>query len=221
MLGQGLRQRTRILRRPALRRRGAVRAAHRRDGAGPRHLGHRLAASQRQGDAERRRPGRPHSPVRAGAGASGKAAGEQSRPALRIRNGTMTALAMETRRTTAWWKELWIQVLIAMAIGVALGILHPDLATKMQPFGDAFIKAIRMLIAPIISCTVVHGIAHMADMARVGRVALKTIIYFEIITTIALVISLVMVNLLKPGARMNIDPTTINPSVIEPYGRQN
>jgi aerobic C4-dicarboxylate transport protein len=132
----------------------------------------------------------------------------------------MTALAMETRRTTAWWKELWIQVLIAMAIGVALGILHPDLATKMQPFGDAFIKAIRMLIAPIIFCTVVHGIAHMADMARVGRVALKAIIYFEIITTIALVIALVMVNLLKPGAGMNIDPTTINASVIEPYVRQ-
>ena len=132
----------------------------------------------------------------------------------------MTALAMETRRTTAWWKELWIQVLIAMAIGVALGILHPDLATKMQPFGDAFIKAIRMLIAPIIFCTVVHGIAHMADMARVGRVALKAIIYFEIITTIALVIALIMVNLLKPGAGMNIDPTTINASVIEPYVKQ-
>jgi aerobic C4-dicarboxylate transport protein len=132
----------------------------------------------------------------------------------------MTALAMETQRTTAWWKELWVQVLIAMAIGVALGVFNPDLATKMQPFGDAFIKAIRMLIAPIIFCTVVHGIAHMADMARVGRVALKAIIYFEIITTIALVIALVMVNLLKPGAGMNIDPTTINASVIEPYVRQ-
>src|SRR5260370_19380591 len=132
----------------------------------------------------------------------------------------MTTLAIETRRTKAWGKELWVQVLIAMAIGVALGILHPDIATKMQPFGDAFIKAIRMLIAPIIFCTVVHGIAHMADMARVGRVALQTIIYFEIITTIALVIALVMVNLLKPGARMNIDPTTINASVIEPYVRQ-
>jgi aerobic C4-dicarboxylate transport protein len=132
----------------------------------------------------------------------------------------MTALAMETRRTTAWWKELWVQVLIAMAIGVALGILNPDMATKMQPFGDAFIKAIRMLIAPIIFCTVVHGIAHMADMARVGRVALKAIIYFEIITTIALVIALVMVNLLKPGAGMNIDPSTINASVIEPYIKQ-
>jgi len=90
----------------------------------------------------------------------------------------------------------------------------------MQPFGDAFIKAIRMLIAPIIFCTVVNGIAHMADMARVGRVALKAIIYFEIITTVALVIALVMVNLLKPGAGMNIDPASINTSVVEPYVKQ-
>ena len=127
----------------------------------------------------------------------------------------MTTLAIETRRTRAWWKELWVQVLIAMAAGIALGIFHPDLAEKMQPFGDAFIKAIRMLIAPIIFCTVVHGIAHMADMARVGRVALKAIVYFEVITTIALVIALIMVNLLKPGAGMNIDPTTINASVIQ------
>src|SRR5204863_5947803 len=109
---------------------------------------------------------------------------------------------------------------LAMAFGIALGVVHPDLASKMQPFGDAFIKAIRMLIAPIIFCTVVHGIAHMADMARVGRVALKAIIYFEIVTTIALVIALIMVNLLKPGAGMNIDPATINASVVEPYVKQ-
>src|SRR6266550_5745774 len=132
----------------------------------------------------------------------------------------MTTLAIEMRRTKAWWKELWVQVLIAMAFGIALGVVHPDLASKMQPFGDAFIKAIRMLIAPIIFCTVVHGIAHMADMARVGRVALKAIIYFEIVTTIALVIALIMVNLLKPGAGMNIDPATISASVVEPYVRQ-
>ena len=129
----------------------------------------------------------------------------------------MTTLAIEMRRTKAWWKELWVQVLIAMAFGIVLGVVHPDLASKMQPFGDAFIKAIRMLIAPIIFCTVVHGIAHMADMARVGRVALKAIIYFEIVTTIALVIALIMVNLLKPGAGMNIDPATISASVVEPY----
>jgi aerobic C4-dicarboxylate transport protein len=87
----------------------------------------------------------------------------------------------------------------------------------MQPLGDAFIKAIRMLIAPIIFCTVVHGIAHMADMARVGRVALKAIVYFEVMTTVALVIGLIAVNLLKPGAGMNIDPAAINASAVEPY----
>ena len=132
----------------------------------------------------------------------------------------MTALAIARPGTKAWWKELWVQVLVAMALGIALGVADPDLATRMQPFGDAFIKAIRMLIAPIIFCTVVNGIAHMADMARVGRVALKAIVYFEIITTVALVIALVMVNLLKPGAGMNIDPASINTSVVEPYVKQ-
>jgi len=135
-------------------------------------------------------------------------------------DGEMTALAIARPGTKAWWKELWVQVLVAMALGIALGVADPDLATRMQPFGDAFIKAIRMLIAPIIFCTVVNGIAHMADMARVGRVALKAIIYFEIITTVALVIALVMVNLLKPGAGMNIDPASINTSVVEPYVKQ-
>jgi aerobic C4-dicarboxylate transport protein len=134
----------------------------------------------------------------------------------------MTALAIDkpTTKAKAWWKELWIQVLIAMAVGIALGVVNPDLAARMQPFGDAFIKVIRMLIAPIIFCTVVHGIAHMADMARVGRVALKAILYFEAITTIALIVALVMVNLLKPGVGMNIDPASINASVIEPYVKQ-
>lgn len=103
----------------------------------------------------------------------------------------MTALAIDKPRGRAWWKELWIQVLIAMAAGVALGIVNPEAGARMQPLGDAFIKAIRMLIAPIIFCTVVHGIAHMADMARVGRVAVKAIVYFEIMTTIALIIGLV------------------------------
>jgi aerobic C4-dicarboxylate transport protein len=129
----------------------------------------------------------------------------------------MTVLAIEKRRTKAWWKELWVQVLFAMALGIALGIANPELAGKMQPLGDAFIKAIRMLIAPIIFCTVVHGIAHMADMARVGRVAIKAIVYFEVMTTVALVIGLIAVNLLKPGAGMNIDPSTINASTVEPY----
>jgi len=110
--------------------------------------------------------------------------------------------------------------MIAMALGVALGIYRPDFAIQMQPFGDAFIKAIRMLIAPIIFCTVVNGVAHMADMARVGRVAIKSIIYFEAITTAALIIGLVAVNLWQPGAGMNVDAASINSSIVEPYVKQ-
>jgi aerobic C4-dicarboxylate transport protein len=135
---------------------------------------------------------------------------------------TATTLATETRREArrAWWQELWVQVMIAMALGIALGAIRPDLGTQMQPLGDAFIKAIRMLIAPIIFCTVVSGIAHMADMARVGRVAIKALLYFEAITTFALIIGLAAVNLWQPGAGMNIDPASINASIVEPYVKQ-
>src|SRR5882757_2353362 len=129
----------------------------------------------------------------------------------------MTTLAIEKRSTRAWWSELWVQVLIAMALGIALGVVNPDLATSMQPLGDAFIKAIRMLIAPIIFCTVIHGIARMADMARVGRVALKAILYFELVTTFALVIGLVVVNLLQPGVGMNVDLRSVDTAGAQPY----
>jgi aerobic C4-dicarboxylate transport protein len=104
-----------------------------------------------------------------------------------------------------------------MALGIALGVAAPDLASRMGPLGDAFIKLIRMLIAPIIFCTVVTGIAHMADMARVGRVAVKAIIYFEVMTSIALIIGLLAVNILQPGTGMNVDVSKLNPNVVEPY----
>jgi aerobic C4-dicarboxylate transport protein len=128
-----------------------------------------------------------------------------------------TATPATTRRKNPWWAQLWVWVLIAMALGIALGIAAPDLAGQMGPLGDAFIKLIRMLIAPIIFCTVVTGIAHMADMARVGRVAIKAIIYFEVTTTIALIIGLLAVNILQPGAGMNVDVSKLNPNVVEPY----
>jgi aerobic C4-dicarboxylate transport protein len=129
-----------------------------------------------------------------------------------------TAKPSASRR--AWWKELWVQVLIAMAAGIVLGHVRPDLGAQMQPLGDAFIKAIRMLIAPIIFCTVVNGIAHMADMAKVGRVAIKALLYFEAVTTLALIIGLAAVNIWQPGAGMNVDPASINASVVEPYVKQ-
>ena len=106
------------------------------------------------------------------------------------------------------------------SIGVALGQFEPDVGVRMEPLGDAFIKAIRVLIAPIIFCTVVHGISSMADMAKVGRVALKALIYFEALTTIALIIGLVAVNLFQPGAGMNVDLSHIDTSSVAPYLEQ-
>jgi aerobic C4-dicarboxylate transport protein len=120
-------------------------------------------------------------------------------------------------KASPWWTQLWIWVLIAMALGIALGVWAPNTAAKMGPLGDAFIKLIRMLIAPIIFCTVVTGIAHMADMARVGRVAIKAIVYFEVMTTVALIIGLFAVNILKPGVGMNVDVSSLDAHAVEPY----
>ena len=131
-------------------------------------------------------------------------------------SATASSMPLGTTKK-AWYKLLWVQVLIAMALGIALGEFAPGLGVKMQPFGDAFIKAIRMLIAPIIFCTVVHGIARMADMAKVGRVALKAILYFEVLTSLALVIGLVMVNVLKPGVGMNVDLSHVDTSLVKGY----
>lgn len=127
------------------------------------------------------------------------------------------AVTTQKIRRSSWWKQLWVWVLVGMVLGIALGMAVPDFAAQMGPLGDAFIKLIRMLIAPIIFCTVVTGIAHMADMARIGRVAIKAIIYFEVMTTIALIIGLLAVNIMQPGAGMNVDVSKLNPSVVEPY----
>jgi aerobic C4-dicarboxylate transport protein len=118
------------------------------------------------------------------------------------------------------YKQLWVQVLIAMAAGILLGVIRPSLGAEMQPLGDGFIKLIRMLIAPIIFCTVVHGIARMADLARVGRVAIKALIYFEVLTTIALVIGLAAVNILQPGKGMNVDLSHVDTSTVKQYVAQ-
>jgi aerobic C4-dicarboxylate transport protein len=116
-----------------------------------------------------------------------------------------------------FYLQLWFLVLAAMVAGIALGYFAPGLGTRMEPLGTAFIKAIRVLIAPIIFCTVVHGISGMTSMAKVGRVALKALIYFEVLTTIALVIGLLAVNLFQPGAGMHVDLSHVDTSVAAPY----
>src|SRR5579862_1930254 len=120
-------------------------------------------------------------------------------------------------RRKRWYTQLWVHVLTGMILGILLGKFYPSFGVRMQPLGDAFIKLIRMLIAPIIFCTVVHGIARMVDVARVGRVALKAILYFEALTTVALVIGLAAVNIWKPGSGMNVDIAHVDTSAVQTY----
>jgi aerobic C4-dicarboxylate transport protein len=120
---------------------------------------------------------------------------------------------MKTRKRTAWYRVLYIQVLIAVLVGILIGHFFPGLGQSLKPLGDGFIKLVKMIIAPIIFCTIVHGVASMTDLKKLGRIGIKTLVYFEIVSSIALVIGLVVVNLLKPGAGFNIDPKTLDPSV--------
>src|ERR1700704_4120282 len=113
-----------------------------------------------------------------------------------------------------FYAHLYFQVILAILIGVLLGHFFPGLATKMTPLGDAFIKLIKMMIAPIIFATVVVGIAKVNDMKEVGRVGLKALIYFELVSTLALAIGLVVVNLVRPGVGINADVATLDTKAI-------
>src|SRR6202048_1752092 len=115
------------------------------------------------------------------------------------------------------YAHLYFQVLVAIFIGVLLGHFYPGLATKMKPLGDVFIKLIKMMIAPIIFTTVVVGIARVSDMKEVGRVGLKAIVYFELVSTLALAIGLVVVNLVRPGVGINADVTTLDVGAVAAY----
>lgn len=116
-----------------------------------------------------------------------------------------------------FYAHLYLQVLVAILIGVLLGHFFPGLATKLKPLGDGFIKLIKMMIAPIIFATVVVGIAKVSDMKEVGRVGLKAIVYFELVSTLALAIGLVVVNFVKPGVGINADVRTLDANAVATY----
>jgi aerobic C4-dicarboxylate transport protein len=109
-------------------------------------------------------------------------------------------------------RSLFGQVVTALVLGVALGVLAPSFALTLKPLGDGFIRLITMIIGPIVFCVVVHGIAGAGDLKRVGRVGLKSVVYFEVLTTLALLIGIVLAYTLKPGVGMNIDPKTLDPA---------
>jgi aerobic C4-dicarboxylate transport protein len=125
-------------------------------------------------------------------------------------------------RRDAFLKSLYGQVLVATLVGVALGHFYPQAGIAMKPFGDAFIRLVRMLVAPIIFCTVVLGIAGVGNMKAIGKAGGLALLYFEVVTTFALIIGLLVVNVVRPGAGMNVDAGTLDPKAVSQYvGAQN
>lgn len=118
------------------------------------------------------------------------------------------------------FKSLYFYVIVAIITGILLGVYAKDFALELKPLADGFIKLIKMMIAPIIFCTIVTGIAGMSDLKQAGRVGIKSLVYFEIVTTIALLLGLLVVNIVKPGAGMHIDIATLDASAVSTYVKQ-
>ncbi|QEM68714.1 dicarboxylate/amino acid:cation symporter [Geobacter sp. FeAm09] len=123
-------------------------------------------------------------------------------------------------KTKRFYQHLYVQVLAAIAIGVVLGNFYPETGVAMKPFGDGFIKLIKMIITPVIFCTVVTGIAGMEDMKKVGRVGAKALLYFEVITSLALAIGLIVVNVIRPGDGFNADVTKLDTKALAAFTTQ-
>ncbi|HMO30360.1 dicarboxylate/amino acid:cation symporter [Enterovirga sp.] len=130
---------------------------------------------------------------------------------------TTTAHGAATPHKQPWYRVLYIQVLIAIALGVLVGYVWPETAKSFKWLGDAFINLIKMMIAPIIFCTIVHGIASMGDLKKVGRVGLKALIYFEVVSSLALILGVVVGEIVQPGAGFGADPKTLDPAAVKSF----
>lgn len=123
----------------------------------------------------------------------------------------------QPREKVPFYRHLYVQVLGAIAAGILLGHFYPDIGTSLKPLGDAFIKLVKMIIAPVIFLTVATGIAGMSDLQKVGRVAGKAMLYFLVFSTLALAVGLVVANIVQPGAGMHIDPATLDAKAVAAY----
>src|SRR5882757_4484462 len=128
---------------------------------------------------------------------------------------TITAAAPVARKPL--YTSLFVQVLAALLLGIVLGMAVPDFAVSLKIFSDAFLKLISMIVAPIVFCVVVHGIAGAGDLKKVGRVGVKALVYFEVMTTVALALGLVLAYAFGPGHGMNIDTTTLDAKALGNY----
>ena len=127
------------------------------------------------------------------------------------------AVAVSNGKKKPFYTSLSWQVLFGIAVGIVLGIVRPATAVAMKPLGDGFIRLITMIIAVIIFCTVVTGIAGMEDMKKVGRVGGKALLYFEVISTLALLLGLIVGNVLQPGAGFNVNPAMLDTKAVADY----
>jgi aerobic C4-dicarboxylate transport protein len=139
---------------------------------------------------------------------------------MRIPEGKWNKTLVTIKIMLRFFKILYVQVIIAIVIGISLGYFYPSFAVALKPFGDGFIKLVKMMIGPVIFCTIVTGIAGMKNASKIGRVGLISLIYFEIVSTLALIIGLFVVNILKPGVGMNVDPATLDATAIETFVSQ-
>src|SRR6516165_3856502 len=128
---------------------------------------------------------------------------------------TITTAAPVARKPI--YSSLFVQVLAALLLGIALGMAVPDFAIGLKIFSDAFLKLISMIVAPIVFCVVVHGIAGAGDLKKVGRVGVKALVYFEVMTTVALVVGIVLAFLVGPGHGMNVDTSTLDPKALSTH----
>src|SRR6202166_1742508 len=130
---------------------------------------------------------------------------------------TAAALKGARAESTPFYKSLFVQVLAALVLGVILGVATPDFAISLKIMSDGFLKLITMIVAPIVFCVVVHGIAGAGDLKKVGRVGVKALVYFEVMTTVALIVGLLLAYLFGPGHGMNIDPSTLDAKALNTY----
>jgi aerobic C4-dicarboxylate transport protein len=126
----------------------------------------------------------------------------------------MSTVTVFPARVAGLYKSRFAQVVVGLLLGIVLGVVIPDLAIGLKFFSDAFLKLITMIVAPIVFCVVVHGIAGAGDLKKVGRVGVKALIYFEVMTTVALIVGITLAILIGPGHGMNVDPSTLDAKVL-------
>ena len=129
----------------------------------------------------------------------------------------MTTITAFPARIGGLYKSRFAQVVVGLLLGIGLGVFTPDFATELKFFSDAFLKLITMIVAPIVFCVVVHGIAGAGDLKKVGRVGVKALIYFEVMTTVALIVGITLAFLIGPGRGMNVDPSTLDAKALSTH----